>query len=73
MQSTTILLSDDNSSVLDHLGKMLEKEKSYKVVGGRIHFRRLLLVQLNSSCIRAADHTFCNSYQFPVKFSNGYC
>ena len=25
---------------------------------GRIHFRRLLLVQLNSSCIRATDHTF---------------
>jgi hypothetical protein len=25
---------------------------------GRIHFRRLLLVQPNSSCIRAADHTY---------------
>lgn len=46
MQSTTILLSDDNSSVLDHLGKMLEKEKSYKVVGaisdGRVVVREYL-------------------------------
>jgi DNA-binding NarL/FixJ family response regulator len=33
VQNTTILLSDDNSAVLDHLGKVLEKEKSYKVVG----------------------------------------
>ena len=33
MQSTTILLGDDNSAVLDHVGKMLEKEGSYKVVG----------------------------------------
>jgi DNA-binding NarL/FixJ family response regulator len=33
VQSTTILLSDDNSAVLDHVGKMLEKEKNYKVVG----------------------------------------
>jgi DNA-binding NarL/FixJ family response regulator len=31
--STTILLSDDNSAVLDHVGKMLEKEKDYKVIG----------------------------------------
>jgi DNA-binding NarL/FixJ family response regulator len=33
VQNITILLSDDNSAVLDHLGKMLEKEKSYTVVG----------------------------------------
>jgi DNA-binding NarL/FixJ family response regulator len=33
VQSTTILLGDDNSAVLDHVGKMLEKEGSYKVVG----------------------------------------
>jgi DNA-binding NarL/FixJ family response regulator len=33
VQNITILLSDDNLAVLDHLGKMLEKEKSYKVVG----------------------------------------
>ena len=33
MQNTTILLSDDNSAVLDHVGKMLEREKDYKVIG----------------------------------------
>ena len=33
VQSATILLSDDNSSVLEHVATMLEKEKSYKVVG----------------------------------------
>lgn len=33
MQNTTILLGDDNSAVLVHLGKVLEKEKCYKVVG----------------------------------------
>lgn len=33
MHSTTILLSDDNSAVLRHVGEMLEKEESYKVVG----------------------------------------
>jgi DNA-binding NarL/FixJ family response regulator len=33
VQNTTILLSDDNSAVLDHVAKMLEKEKSYQVVG----------------------------------------
>jgi DNA-binding NarL/FixJ family response regulator len=33
VQNITILLSDDNSAVLDHLGKMLGKEKSYTVVG----------------------------------------
>ena len=33
MQNTTILLSDDNSAVLDHVGKMLEKEKDYRVIG----------------------------------------
>jgi len=32
VRSTTILLSDDNSAVLDHVGKMLEKEKRYQVV-----------------------------------------
>jgi DNA-binding NarL/FixJ family response regulator len=32
VQNTTILLSDDNSAILDHVGKMLEKEKNYKVV-----------------------------------------
>jgi two-component system response regulator DegU len=30
--STTILLADDNSGILDYVGKMLEKEKDYKVV-----------------------------------------
>ena len=30
---TTILLCDDNSGILDHVGKMLEKEKDYTVVG----------------------------------------
>jgi len=29
---TTILLADDNSAVLDRLGKMLENERNYKVV-----------------------------------------
>ncbi|MGB8987410.1 MAG: response regulator transcription factor [Candidatus Sulfotelmatobacter sp.] len=33
VQNITILLSDDNFAVLDHLGKLLEKEKSYKIVG----------------------------------------
>jgi DNA-binding NarL/FixJ family response regulator len=32
VQRTTILLGDDNSGILDHLGKMLEREKSYEVV-----------------------------------------
>jgi DNA-binding NarL/FixJ family response regulator len=32
VQSTTILLGDDNSVVLDHVGKMLEEEKCYRVV-----------------------------------------
>ncbi|HWY57913.1 MAG TPA: response regulator [Terriglobales bacterium] len=32
MQRTTILLADDNSGVLNQVGKMLEKEKGYKVV-----------------------------------------
>jgi DNA-binding NarL/FixJ family response regulator len=30
---TTILLSDDNPAILDHVGKMLGKEKGYQVVG----------------------------------------
>jgi DNA-binding NarL/FixJ family response regulator len=46
VQNTTILLSDDNSAVLHHLEKMLEKEKSCKVVGaisdGRIVVREYL-------------------------------
>jgi DNA-binding NarL/FixJ family response regulator len=46
VQSTTILLGDDNSSVLDHVGKMLEKEKSYTVVAaisdGRVVVREYL-------------------------------
>jgi two-component system response regulator DegU len=29
---TTILLADDNSGILSHVGKMLENEKDYKVV-----------------------------------------
>ncbi len=32
MPRTTILLADDNAAVLTHVGKMLEKEKNYKVV-----------------------------------------
>jgi len=46
LRNTTILLCDDNSAVLDHVGKMLEKEKSYQVVGaiadGRIVVREYL-------------------------------
>jgi DNA-binding NarL/FixJ family response regulator len=30
--STTVLLADDNSAVLDHVRKMLEKAEKYKVV-----------------------------------------
>jgi len=33
VQTTTILLCDDNLVVLDHVARMLEKEKSYNVVG----------------------------------------
>lgn len=32
MPSTTILLADDNSAVLDYVRKMLEKEQNYEVV-----------------------------------------
>lgn len=32
MPKTTVLLADDNSAILDHLSKMIEKEKSYTVV-----------------------------------------
>lgn len=32
----TILLADDNSAILDHVRKMLAKEKSYRVVGAVI-------------------------------------
>ena len=32
MPSTTVLLADDNSAVLDHVRKMLEKAEKYKVV-----------------------------------------
>ena len=46
VQDTTILLSDDNSAVLDHVGEMLEKERSYKIVGaisdGRVVVREYL-------------------------------
>jgi len=35
VQNTTILLSDDNSAVLEHVGKMLEKKK--KIQGRRRH------------------------------------
>jgi DNA-binding NarL/FixJ family response regulator len=31
--STTVFLADDNSAVLDHVRKMLEKDENYKVVG----------------------------------------
>jgi DNA-binding NarL/FixJ family response regulator len=33
VHGTNILLSDDNSGVLEHVRKMLEREKCYKVVG----------------------------------------
>jgi DNA-binding NarL/FixJ family response regulator len=43
---TTILLSDDNPAILDHVGKMLEKEQSYNVIGtisdGRVVVREYL-------------------------------
>lgn len=32
MPSTTVLLADDNSAVLDHVRKMLEKGQEYKIV-----------------------------------------
>lgn len=32
MPSTTVLLADDNSSVLDHVRMMLEKENDFKVI-----------------------------------------
>lgn len=32
MSDVTILLADDNSAVLDHVGTMLKKEKFYRVV-----------------------------------------
>ena len=32
MPRTTIILADDNSAVLAHVSKMLEREKDYKVV-----------------------------------------
>ena len=32
MPRTTILLADDNSGILNHVGKILEKEKDYRVV-----------------------------------------
>lgn len=32
MPTTTILLADDNANILNHVGKMLEKERTYKVV-----------------------------------------
>jgi DNA-binding NarL/FixJ family response regulator len=33
VSKVTILLADDNSAVLDHVSKMLEKDKSYAVIG----------------------------------------
>jgi DNA-binding NarL/FixJ family response regulator len=33
VQRTTVLLSDDNSAVLEHVGRMLDKDKRYKIVG----------------------------------------
>jgi DNA-binding NarL/FixJ family response regulator len=46
VKSTTILLSDDNSAVLEHVGKMLDKESRYQVVGvvsdGRVVVREYL-------------------------------
>ncbi len=42
MQTTTILLSDDNSAVLDHVGKMLEKEKRYQVVASILDGRTVV-------------------------------
>lgn len=32
MSITTIILADDNSAVLSHVSKMLEREKDYKVI-----------------------------------------
>ena len=32
MPETTILLADDNSGMLSHVGKILEKKKDYKVI-----------------------------------------
>lgn len=32
MPRTTILHADDNSGILSHVGKMLEKEKDYKLI-----------------------------------------
>lgn len=42
VQTTTILLSDDNSAVLDHVGKMLEKEKRYQVVASILDGRTVV-------------------------------
>jgi len=46
VQSTSILLSDDNSAVLDQVGKLLRKEKQYTVVAaisdGKIVVREYL-------------------------------
>lgn len=36
VSNVTILLADDNSAVLDHVGRMLKKEKSYRVVAAII-------------------------------------
>jgi len=44
--STTILLCDDNTAVLDHVAKLLKKDESYEVVGrisdGRVVVREYL-------------------------------
>jgi two-component system, NarL family, response regulator DegU len=49
--STSVLLADDNSAVLDHLRKMFEKEKNYQVVAaisdGAIVVREYLRLRPN--------------------------
>jgi len=36
VSNVTVLLADDNSGVLDHVGRVLKREKSYKVIGALI-------------------------------------
>ena len=38
----TILLADDNSAVLDHVGKMLKKENAYKVLASLVDGRAVV-------------------------------
>ena len=42
MSRTTILLADDNSCVLAHVSKILEKEKDYKVAAAVAELRGAL-------------------------------